>query len=190
VKFRTTDGRLIRLNQNHLKSVRMVVPGPGEDWRLSLQRRQDRETFVGEEARRLANIVLPLLNRRGGNRAAVADAVREIERSGGPEPFLLRLTEVATPRSGMLARPMTSREHPDTITNMVTPLAGLPVPIRLATEMVLHEEHERRALEGELAALEAAWRDAEEIAAIADNLLVPERTKSFLERQRQRDQLL
>ncbi|HEX8272352.1 MAG TPA: hypothetical protein VF615_06840 [Longimicrobiaceae bacterium] len=43
-------------------------------------------------------------------------------------------------------------------------------PESLALEMALHEETERRALEGELAALEAAWREAEEIAAIADAL--------------------
>ncbi|HEU4752212.1 MAG TPA: hypothetical protein VFU47_03815, partial [Armatimonadota bacterium] len=42
---------------------------------------------------------------------------------------------------------------------------------QLAVEMALHEESERRALEGELAALEAAWREAEEIAHIADSLL-------------------
>jgi len=40
----------------------------------------------------------------------------------------------------------------------------------LALEMALHEESERAALEGELAALEDAWREAEEIAAIADSL--------------------
>ena len=33
---------------------------------------------------------------------------------------------------------------------------------------------ERRALEGELAALEAEWKAAEEIAAIADTLTLPE----------------
>ncbi len=43
-------------------------------------------------------------------------------------------------------------------------------PEALALEMALHEESERRALEGELAALEAAWREAEEIAHIADYL--------------------
>jgi hypothetical protein len=41
----------------------------------------------------------------------------------------------------------------------------------LALEMALHEESERRALQGELAGLEAAWREAEEIAQIADSLL-------------------
>jgi hypothetical protein len=50
---------------------------------------------------------------------------------------------------------------------------------RLALEMALNEESERRALEGELAQLEQAWRDAEEIAAIADNLL-PEAISSRL----------
>jgi hypothetical protein len=40
--------------------------------------------------------------------------------------------------------------------------------------MALHEEAERRAMDGELEELERAWRDAEEIAEIADNLLVPE----------------
>ena len=40
----------------------------------------------------------------------------------------------------------------------------------LALEMALHEEAERRAMEGELTLLESAWREAEEIAAIADSL--------------------
>jgi hypothetical protein len=35
---------------------------------------------------------------------------------------------------------------------------------------VEHEEAERRALAGELAELEARWREAEEIARIADGL--------------------
>jgi hypothetical protein len=47
---------------------------------------------------------------------------------------------------------------------------ALDTPSALALEMALNEEAERRALEGELAALEAAWREAEEIAAIADSL--------------------
>jgi len=53
----------------------------------------------------------------------------------------------------------------------------LPMPKRslaredvVALEMALHEETERRAMEGELKLLEAAWREAEEIASIADTL--------------------
>lgn len=39
-----------------------------------------------------------------------------------------------------------------------------------ALEIALSEESERRALEGELALLEAAWRDAEAIASAADSI--------------------
>ena len=47
----------------------------------------------------------------------------------------------------------------------------LAIETRLALEMAVNEEREREALEGELALLELAWKDAEEIAAIADQLL-------------------
>ncbi len=63
-------------------------------------------------------------------------------------------------------------------------LARLKAPMRLAVEMALHEEQERRALEGELWRLERAWEEAEEIAEIADGLLLPEGTDDFLERHR------
>jgi hypothetical protein len=43
----------------------------------------------------------------------------------------------------------------------------------LAFEMALHEEREQLALAGELAPLRAAWEEAEQVAAIADGLLVP-----------------
>lgn len=63
----------------------------------------------------------------------------------------------------------------------------MPKPTRLALEMAVHEEDERRALEGELWRLEQAWRDAEEIAAISDNLLLPKGAEEFMARQRGRD---
>jgi len=53
-------------------------------------------------------------------------------------------------------------------------LKNLPTAGRLALEMAAHEDSERRALEGELHILEAAWKEAEEIAGIADNLFLPE----------------
>jgi hypothetical protein len=37
-----------------------------------------------------------------------------------------------------------------------------------------HEESERRALEGELDLLGEAWKEAEKIAAISDDLVLPE----------------
>ena len=59
-------------------------------------------------------------------------------------------------------------------------LANLPKEVRLALEMATHEDSERRALEGELSILETAWHDAEEIAAIADDLFVSDDTRDKL----------
>ena len=39
--------------------------------------------------------------------------------------------------------------------------------------MAINEENERHALETELLFLEMAWKDAEELAAIADRLVLP-----------------
>ena len=58
---------------------------------------------------------------------------------------------------------------------------GLGDVRRLALEMALHEEQERRAMEGERAMLEAAWRGAEEVVAIADGLLVDDSVSARLE---------
>ena len=58
--------------------------------------------------------------------------------------------------------------------------------MRLAVEMATQEATEREALEGELKELEARWREAEEIAHIADNLFVPEGVDSFIAGERGR----
>jgi hypothetical protein len=65
-----------------------------------------------------------------------------------------------------------------------TGLFGLDPVQRLALEMALHEDAERSALEGELSELERAWQEAEEIAGIADNLLLPEGLWGALDRLR------
>ena len=63
-------------------------------------------------------------------------------------------------------------------------VASLPAPVRAALEMAASEEAERRAMEGELAALEESWREAEEIASIADNLFLPESVTEAMKRLR------
>ena len=57
--------------------------------------------------------------------------------------------------------------------------------MRLALEMVSHEQQERRALEGELHELEAMWREAEEIASISDNLFLPRGVTDFLRKHKE-----
>ena len=67
---------------------------------------------------------------------------------------------------------MVTRRSPWRSRDWSTGLFALNSVQRLALEMALHEEAERSAMQGELAALELAWREAEEIAGIADSLLV------------------
>ena len=101
----------------------------------------------------------------GGTKAAVLDAAGKIEAAGHPERFL---SDIAR-SDGFENRRGESGS-----------IAEMPKPTRLALEMALHEEQERRALEGELWLLEQAWREAEEIAEISDNLLLPEGTEDFI----------
>ena len=91
-----------------------------------------------------------------------------IETAGGPERLV---TEVASAN--------------DFKWGGISPgyLWKMPAPTKLALEMALHEEQERRALEGELWLLERAWKDAEEIAAISDDLLLPEGVEDFVREQ-------
>jgi hypothetical protein len=60
----------------------------------------------------------------------------------------------------------------------------MPASIRLALEMSLHEEDERRALEGELYLLEDRWREAEEVAAISDDMFLPSGVTAMLTRMK------
>ncbi len=56
--------------------------------------------------------------------------------------------------------------------------------MRLALEMAAHEEVEQQAMQGELSTLERAWREAEEIAAIADRLILPAAVERAIEKYR------
>ena len=61
---------------------------------------------------------------------------------------------------------------PRTLVRDSQTLEIMHAPTRLALEMMLHEADERRALEGELVQLAERWREAEEIAQIADDMFV------------------
>ncbi len=152
-----------------LNSIR-VVPADGDPgFAVEITRSLRGARFEGEDARRVAITVVPILNGDGGSRSVVQRAVHEIDSSGHPSRFLADL-----PRKG----------HRDR-RGRTGYVRGMPKPIRLALEMSLHEEQERRALEGELWILEQGWKEAEEIAAISDSLLLPARTDAFFERHGQ-----
>lgn len=118
--------------------------------------------------------LLPAINAHGGSRRVVSDAVGLLDKRG--TDGLLRDAAVAQARSRGFSSP-----HP-------RQLSAFPADLRLALEMATHEDQERTALEGELAALEDRWREAEEIANIADDLFVaPSVTDSLAQLKRGAD---
>jgi hypothetical protein len=86
-------------------------------------------------------------------------------------------------RFGRYASEVDALEHD---AKPVSDFAKAPAAVRLATEMAVNEEQERRALEGELQQLTDQWKEAEEIAGIADSLTLPPAVLSRLERLRLR----
>ena len=167
------SARVVGFRQLELRSIRLV-PDEGElGFAVEVVNKGwQKARFAGSEAQRMAAATVPLLNSDGGSKRAVRKAVGEIESDGHPSRFLRRVARNTEPgRYG-------------TVTNRIVDFRKAT---RLAIEMALHEEQERRALEGELWILEQAWKEAEEIAAIADNLLVPAGTDAFFERYGQRE---
>jgi hypothetical protein len=179
-KVRTQAGRLLEVRRRHLAESTLSRGSDGT-LAIDLRYKNGQSRFEGPEAMRIASLVVPVVNRFGGSRATVAAAVGQIEEVGGPDRYvedLARRAEVATAVRGRRHRfGRTGRRGK-------SGLYGLTSVDRLGLEMALHEDAERRAMEGELALLEAAWRDAEEIAGIADNLFLPDNVQASMERLR------
>ena len=124
--------------------------------------------LTGDEAIRVAGKLLPSINAKGAKRDEVQDAVGILEEEGGArEVFDRYATRRVNDRTPLSA----GSEHV---------LSHLPKEVRLALEMAAHEDAEHRALEGELSLLESAWREAEEIAAISDDMFVPDSARAKL----------
>ena len=173
LRLETAQGEIVKVSHHDLQNFR--IERDAESWRVTLKRRNHKHAggpgyvFAGSEAERVAGLVLTRINNSGGSRGTVQQAVQEIELAGHSEAFVersvRRLSDLG--KEGRISK--------------------LPVSTRLALEMALHEERERRALEGELRGLEIIWRREEEIAAISDDLLLPDSTREQLESLRPTD---
>ena len=155
-----------------MDKAKLLVGASSEEWTLALKYKGGLETLEGAEAMRIAGLVLPKMNYMAGSKQTVADAVAQIETIGDPMAFLDRVPH------DLALKDRRERVKP----KKQGLISNLPKPTKLALEMALHEEQERRALAGELLDLEAAWRAAEEVAQIADDLLVPKQIEDDLAR--------
>jgi hypothetical protein len=165
-RLSVTDVGNVTVKGKHLNHLQLVARDEGR-WTLGLPHPNKKQivTLEGQPAVQALAKLLPQLNRFGGSRDRVQEAVSLIEHQTDP----LRFFDVA-------ARQAMGRDKPK--------IASLPEATRLALEMAAHEDSERRALEGELALLEQAWKEAEEVAAIADNMFLPAFVEEWMRKHR------
>jgi hypothetical protein len=188
-KIRSDNQGVMEVRRRHLAESTIARAGDGS-LELYLRFKNGSAYFTGREAQRIAAIVVPTVNRFGGNKKAVAQAVREIESLGGSQRFVEFLADMSGTYTKVLPRDTRPKWRRSERDFGKYGLFGLPAHQRLGLEMALHEESERRAMEGELAELERAWRDAEEIAGIADSLGLPESIDERLERLKDSNRLI
>jgi hypothetical protein len=178
------EGRTLRTRLADVDRVKMdlhdgelalhvpVVRGKQLHWRFGPNR--ETLTLTGDDAVRAASALLPRLNSGGGSAEQVQRAVGIIEQAGTPTELFWQAARDLRNRSASSWGDPRRR----------TALKRIPVTTRLALEMATHEESERRALEGELYLLEEAWKQAEEVAAIADDMFLPASVDAELARLR------
>ena len=168
-------GAPILLRTGDIESTTMLPATAREPWGLQVQHHvgrdvsrpwwsYDKQTEItairGEEALRIASQLLPRMNEAAASNRNVKQAVALVEEYRDPARVFDSAARVAQAPSW---NDFNQRGRMD----------KLAPALRLALEMVSHEDTERRALEGELRLLEDAWHEAEEIAAIADDLFLP-----------------
>ncbi|MGH7720860.1 MAG: hypothetical protein ACREON_18695 [Gemmatimonadaceae bacterium] len=159
------DRQRVEVKRKHLAGLSLHPDVGDRGWTMRLTHAAGVASLTGDAALRAAAQLMPAVNHMGGTRAKVTEAVGLLEHADSPAAYFGQAVRFSR----------------DTLDPAVK---NLPDSVRLALEMAAHEEAERRALEGELARLEADWKEAEEIAAIADNLLVPAGFDDLLRRFR------
>lgn len=197
LSIRDNDGALLHLTPQNIGASTIFPSGKGVDWQLTvphvdlqpatgLPRMLGAREVAGYEHRpsiitgsaalnALAK-VLPVLNGGGGNKRNVTDAVDVV--SDTPDlGTMLRGGSVPKSNSNKFFRLTAEQTH----------IRSFPAHIRLAMEMSVHEDDERRAMEGELAELEQRWKDADAIAKIADDMFLPSQIQNDIDSMKAND---
>ncbi len=170
------DGRYVDVQRRHARMSSLEYQGDDAPLTLRLESVEGTHLLTGEAAMRAAARLMPTVNRFGGKPGEVRDAVTLLERAGDATRMLhtVQRNYGLQPTQERWTRKKSFFTQGNEVRKLPGTLHMMPPGYRLALEMALHEESERRAMEGELAELERAWRDAESIAKIADDMFMPE----------------
>ena len=195
-------GRVV-IRYAHLSAAELIRPARDRPWRVRVAHDGGTAVMAERAGLRVAGTMLAALNFGAASNAEVQWAIAKLGDAGTPAGFFTRIASLAMRTSWGLHPEATTPELPDPAARSVaerlalrlasrsfwgrggtgserqTALYRLPSVDRLALEMAANEDVERRALAGELAELREAWREAEEIAAIADDLFAGEALEEF-----------
>jgi len=162
VRVPSPQGRKLTVRVKHLWESAYYTDRRSDELSLRLVHDAGVTRYEGDKALSAGGRLLARANWLGGAAGLVQHAVRQIDESGDADSFLHK---TASRFSRFHGRRMMAAYR------RIGAMSLLPVE-RLALEMAVHEEPERRALDGELARLAEEWKEAEEIAAIADDMFV------------------
>lgn len=165
LRLRTTNWD--RLSLGELPQIRLRRTGDRGHVGLVLGTRKGAPMLSGTKAAALLAAVLPTLNWKSGSSEDIQAAIHLVGQAEGPP---------LADEAGLATWERILRG-----TKRIT-LTDLPIPKRLALEMAVEEARELEALQGRAIRLQPASKIAEEIAAIADDLLQPEVVRSWLTR--------
>jgi hypothetical protein len=189
------EGTALPVNRLHASMSEVWSDPATGSWTLNLMHKPQRSrarywmnTFLGRteeydqgltmlneaDSRATLGRIIPFVNVLGGRPRTIRDAVDVVEHEPDANALLSGRVQI---RGAPVVAPGRNA------------LLILPSSVRLALEMQLHESDERRALDGELRELEDRWREAEEIANIADNMFLPADIERGLDRLKARGEL-
>ncbi len=140
-------------DHQHGWAVATEILKPGRrKWLRSPQKGS--QFFTGDEARGLLAGILARTNLYAGSERHVREAVSAVEARQSLDQLI------------------GGRDREQHGAWEVTNIRKMKASFRLALEMSLNEDTERKALEGELRLLEWQWREADRLAKIADDLVL------------------
>lgn len=163
VRLTLPDGPHVHLSARRARQSEFIRRDSGE-WELGVLRSADRLEFLqGADASRALAQVLPALRHFWPTSDEIVAASRILAHHRDMLPvFDGAPSSDASRSSPALAVPPVRLE-----------LSAMPRAYLLAVEMMVNETCERDALRGDLRELARAWHEADNIAGIADTLLLP-----------------
>jgi hypothetical protein len=161
ITYDADQGLGLRLQAQIVRPARAVARSVGIRVQADAQHLPREVLLTGAPAHALLPRLLPALNQFDATGLLIDEAIARVERHRAAPDVDDPVVALLAPRIAGYRRSLFGTGES----------IGLLSPVsRLAAEMALHEDDERRALAGELGALYARWEEAERTAAIADRL--------------------